>query len=72
MNKCSECKYKVFEEYNGSPNRYYCNHPEIVAGEGPRMICRTERHSKELKLKTSPKWGPLKKKCKILEEMKFL
>jgi len=58
--KCSECRHKSFLEINGGPNRYYCRHPKVVAGHGPRMICRTDRHSTELKIKTSPKWCPEK------------
>lgn len=58
MTKCSECRYKVFEEYNGSPSRYSCSHPDI---SGYQMISRCDRGSSELKTKTSPKWCPLKK-----------
>lgn len=58
--KCRECNYKVFEKGNGDPNRYYCTHPKAIAGVGSRMICRTDRGSEELKIKTSPKWCPIK------------
>jgi len=65
MIKCSECKYKVLEKGNGSPSRYYCMHPEAINGIGARMISRCDRHSDELKLKTSPKWCPSKTKCRV-------
>ena len=65
MTKCSECTYKVFEDYKGSPNRYYCTHPAITEGSGPKMICRCDRNSSELKTKSSPKWCPLKQKCRV-------
>lgn len=58
--KCSECGHEVFEHGNGGPNRYYCKHPEAVSGIGSWMICRTERYSTDLKIKTAPKWCPYK------------
>ncbi|MHB8061274.1 MAG: hypothetical protein ACYDG2_01365 [Ruminiclostridium sp.] len=63
--KCSECEYKVYEPSKGGINRYYCSHPEVTKGVGSRMICRTERHSTMLKIKTSPKWCPLKQVCRV-------
>lgn len=59
MKKCSDCNLKIFSKGNGSPNRYYCRHPEATK-MGSRMICRTERHKTELTIKTSPKWCPLR------------
>lgn len=40
--KCSECNYKIFEEYNGSPSRYYCKHREAAesVNAGSRLISR--------------------------------
>jgi hypothetical protein len=60
--KCIDCEHKSFWSGNGDPNRYYCLHPEAVAGRGAQMICRTDRHSTEIKIKTSPKWCPLRQK----------
>lgn len=57
--KCKDCDLKVFEKGNGQPNRYYCQHPKAIADVGSRMICRTERHSEELTIKTAPKWCPI-------------
>lgn len=59
--KCKDCEFCRFEDHNGNPNRYHCTHPEAVRGIGYRMICRTGRHSRELKMKTSPKWCPRRK-----------
>lgn len=60
--KCSECNYKSFYADNGGANRYYCTNPIATEDVGSRLICRTERHSTKLKIKTSPKWCPLKHK----------
>ena len=45
----------------GSPNRYYCTHPVAakMACAWAKMICRTERRSTEITIKTAPKWCPL-------------
>ncbi len=61
--KCSECSYAKFEKINGSPNRYYCVHKDIknYINAGRELICRTERCSTEMKIKTSPRWCPLRK-----------
>jgi len=56
--KCSECNHKIYEPSNGGPNRYYCKHPEAVREIGSRLICRTERHSTVITIKTTPKWCP--------------
>lgn len=56
--KCSVCEFKSFFDGNGSPNRYYCNHPDAPSGASS-LICKTERGSIELTRKTSPKWCPL-------------
>lgn len=65
MIKCRECGYKLFEEGNGNPGRYYCSHPEAAYArsecEPTPMIGRTERHSTELKIMTSPRWCPRRK-----------
>lgn len=60
--KCSECDYKCFCADSGGVNRYYCTNPIAIKDVGSRLICRTERHCTELKIKTSPKWCPLKHK----------
>lgn len=64
--RCSECGYTEFVEGNGRPNRYFCIHPGARFAksecEPTPMICLTERHSKEMKMKTSPKWCPRKEK----------
>lgn len=31
-----------------------------MAGQGNRMICQVERYSKQITVKTSPRWCPLK------------
>lgn len=62
---CKDCNYKVFEKSNGSPNRYYCKHPEALKGVGARLICRTKRHSEEVTIKTAPRWCPLKQVCRV-------
>lgn len=54
--KCKECKNARFEEYNGSPNRYSCEHSDI---SGYKMICRTKRGSTTITIKTAPKWCPI-------------
>lgn len=59
--KCINCRYKSFEEYKDGLNRYFCNNPEAIKNTGSKLICKTERHSTELKIKTSPRWCPLKK-----------
>lgn len=55
--KCCECEYTDFMKGNGSPNRYYCKHPDIPS-PGRKLICRTERHSTDFTIKTSPRWCP--------------
>lgn len=67
MKKCSECEYAKFVDYNGNPNRYYCSNEEARFAQGCRpepMICRTDRHSTEMKIKTSPRWCPFRKTSK--------
>ena len=54
--KCSECKNCKLVEYKGSPSRYYCQEAYGAVG----LISRCDRYSNELKIKTSPKWCPLK------------
>ena len=61
MMRCVDCYQKKFEDYNGRPNRYYCEHPDAPRKYGPALICKTERHSTELTIKTSPRWCPLRK-----------
>lgn len=50
--KCSECSDCKFEKYNGSPNRYRCDHPHPVK-RGYKMISRCDRGSTALTVKTS-------------------
>lgn len=57
---CKDCEFKHFQKHNGNPNRYYCLHPKAVEGVGSRLICRTERHSEAITIKTSPRWCPLR------------
>ncbi len=61
--KCKDCKYLTFADmHNCNPNRYYCENP-IICKERERgavMICRCERGTSDLKIKTSPRWCPLK------------
>lgn len=59
--KCSECNYAKFEAYRSGPNRYYCTNPKATEGVGCRVICRTDRGSAVMKIKTSPQWCP--KRC---------
>ena len=58
--KCIECDFVSFYQGNGNPSRYYCNHEKHGALAASRMICRTERHSTEITIKTSPRWCPRK------------
>nr|WP_278678750.1 hypothetical protein [Clostridium paraputrificum] len=58
--KCSDCNYKKLEIYSGGINRYFCTNIEATKGVGSRVICKTERHSTEITIKTSPRWCPLK------------
>ena len=57
--KCKACSNCSFCEGNGSPNRYYC---EVATTEcSPRrLICKTERHSREFTIKRTPRWCPAK------------
>ena len=59
--KCVDCELKEFQECNGRSNRYYCIHQDAPRQNGPALICKTERHSTELTIKTSPRWCPLRK-----------
>lgn len=63
--RCTECNHKSFMKGNGRPNRWYCHNPDARYArsecEPTPMICRTERHSEELTVKTSPKWCPIRK-----------
>jgi len=69
--KCKDCELKSFSR--GYPehvkssgiSRYYCEHPIAYkraesVGSHAREICRTKRGCKELTIKTSPKWCPLR------------
>lgn len=60
--RCKDCKYLIFEKGNGSPSRYYCKHEKACKKFmcGVVLICRCDRSSKEIKIKNSPKWCPLK------------
>ncbi len=54
--KCSECGRARREGDKG----YYCTHPEIMKIAGYRRICRLKECSREMPIKTSPKWCPLR------------
>ena len=59
--KCSKCEDAKFQDMNGRPNRWYCEHPEVrkyVSCPANTLICKTERHTKEITIKTSPRWCP--------------
>ncbi len=62
--KCAECENCKFAGDKGGVNRFYCEHPEAAASvnASARLIARTERHSTELPVKTSPRWCPIKYK----------
>lgn len=62
MTKCANCNNCKLVECVGGVNRFYCSHPEAAASvnASSRLIARTERHSKELPIKTSPRWCPKK------------
>ena len=65
--KCKDCDNKKFVPRNGTPGRYYCEHPEIRENyefSPSRMICRTGRRDKELTVKTAPRWCPMNRKEK--------
>ena len=63
--KCKDCGYKRLYVVKGGINRFYCEHPDARFArsecESTPMICRTKRHSKELTIKTAPKWCPFRK-----------
>lgn len=65
MMKCRECEFASFVKVNGGPNRYYCKNPDArfvrSECEPTPLICRTERNSEEVTIKTSPRWCPLRK-----------
>lgn len=65
--RCEECNYKAFREDKAGVNRWYCKNPAAEFArsecEPTPMICRTKRHSKELTIKTSPKWCPFRRKA---------
>ncbi len=59
--KCSKCENAKFQDMNGRPNCWYCEHPEVrkyVSCPANTLICKTERHTKEITIKTSPRWCP--------------
>ena len=60
--KCSECNHCQFGEDKGGVNRYYCKHTTAAASvnASARLIARTKRHEKELTIKSSPRWCPLR------------
>ncbi len=60
--KCSECTSCRFVEYSSGVNRYYCEDQRAAAAvnAGARLICRTQRHSKEIAVKNAPRWCPRK------------
>jgi hypothetical protein len=63
--KCRKCENTEFQDMNGRPNRWYCKHPEVrehVSCPADTLICKTERYSTEITIKTSPKWCPRRKK----------
>lgn len=67
---CSQCNYKHISWGANTRGNCYCNHPnqdyirnyykehDISRAEG--FICFTKPLTKELSIKTSPKWCPLK------------
>ncbi len=61
--KCAECSYAELSKHNNGPSRYYCIHTQIKTetNAGREMICRCERNSEELTIKTAPRWSPLKR-----------
>lgn len=59
--KCVDCDLKKLQECKCGGNRYYCGHPDAPRQNGPALICKTERHSTELTIKTRPRWCPLRK-----------
>ena len=74
--KCKDCDHKKFWSNKGGPGRYYCEHPDARFArsecEPTPMICRTERHSDELTIKTSPKWCPFRKTEKLTQIEKII
>lgn len=60
--KCANCNHCKFGEDKGGVNRYYCEHHAAAASvnASARLIARTKRHERELTIKTSPRWCPLK------------
>lgn len=72
MKKCSECRFAKFVDGNGNPNRYYCYNEDACYArsecEPYPLICRTDRYSIEMKIKTSPRWCPFRKASKGQQE----
>lgn len=62
MTKCAECNNCKLNEQANGVNRFYCSHPAAAASvnANARLIAKTERHSKELPVKTAPRWCPIK------------
>jgi hypothetical protein len=63
--RCKECQNAKMQDMNGRPNRWFCEHPKVrdyVSCPAGTMICKGERHSTEITIKTSPKWCPRRKK----------
>lgn len=63
MMRCQDCEYLKYIPKNNGCNRYYCIN-EIACKKhlcAAVMVSRCNRHSDELKIKTSPKWCPLRK-----------
>lgn len=58
--RCKSCKECSFEEYPNGVNRYYCSHPKADKIQPHRLICKTERRSKEFSRKNTPRWCPQK------------
>lgn len=63
--KCKDCRYCEYERIGqNKQGRYYCVHPEACEQHlrGAVKLCLCDRGSKELKIKTAPRWCPLNKK----------
>lgn len=62
--KCEVCQHCAYWNGNGSPNRYYCVHPNnpdhLARLATGTLLCKTERHSEKFTRKKTPSWCPLK------------
>lgn len=65
--ECLVCKHCVFSEGNGSPSRWYCNHPEnpnrVDGYSSATLINKGQRHDSfnNIPRQYVPRWCPYRK-----------